>query len=222
VPGIALLLAYDAAAFGSPFHLSYRYVSGRFAADQARGFFGIGAPRAHSIHEVFVGTGGLLLVSPIVVAAAAGLVLLARTYPLEATVCAAITVFFVLLNCGYYLPYGGVSPGPRFLVPALPFLAVGLGPAFARAPKPAAALAVLSVVPMLGVTLVWTANENLRQTIWGELARVVVHGRSSRLVRHLATTNVLDWTAVGNGTGLVVMAAASAAALVLAVRRTVG
>jgi hypothetical protein len=220
-PGVALLLGYDTAAFGSPWHVSYRYVSSRFAADQARGFFGIGAPRGHSVHEVFLGSGGLLLVSPVLVAAAAGLVLLTRDHPLEALVCASVTVFFVLLTCSYYLPYGGVSPGPRFLVPALPFLAAGLGPAFSRAPKLTSALTVLSVVPMLGVTLVWTANENLRQSIWGEMARVVVQGRSSRLVRHLMTTNALGWTPIGSGGGLVVMTSAAAAAIVLAGRRTV-
>ncbi len=38
------------------------------------------------------------------------------------------------LSFGYFLPYGGVSPGPRFFIPAVPFLAVGLAPAFARIP----------------------------------------------------------------------------------------
>src|SRR5262249_29384612 len=94
LPGIALLAAYDTAAFGSPWHLSYRYVAGQFASDQARGFFGIGAPRLHSIHEVFVGSGGLLILSPVLVLAAWGLVLLARTYTLEAAVCIAVTAFF--------------------------------------------------------------------------------------------------------------------------------
>ena len=40
-----------------------------------------------------------------------------------AGVAAGMTVAFVLSDAGYFLPYGGNSPGPRFLVPALPFLA---------------------------------------------------------------------------------------------------
>jgi uncharacterized repeat protein (TIGR01451 family) len=218
LPGIALLGAYNTAAFGSPWHLSYRYVAGHFATDQAKGFFGIGAPRLHSIHEVFVGSGGLLLLSPVLVLAAWGLVLLARTYALEAAVCAVVTAFFVLLNIGYFLPYGGVSPGPRFLVPALPFLAVGLGPAAGRAPRLTALFTVLSVIPTFGMTLAWTANEKLHQTIWGEVARVAVHGRAARLVKDLAPHNAIDLLGIGPGIGLAVMVLSACAALVIAIR----
>jgi hypothetical protein len=87
---------------------------------------------------------------------------------------------------------------------------------------PAFALAAASTVAMTGTTLVWTANEHLRGTIWGEVARVVVHGRSSRLVSELMTKNALGWTALGSGTGLVVIAAAAAAALALSVPRDSG
>ena len=41
--GVALG-AYDWAAFGSPFHLSYRYVANAYTESQHHGFFGIGVP----------------------------------------------------------------------------------------------------------------------------------------------------------------------------------
>jgi hypothetical protein len=211
LPGVSILLLYDALAFGSPFHLSYRYVA---IKGQQSGFFGIGPPHLHSAWEVFGGSSGLLLVSPVLAAAACGLVLLYRTRPVEAVVCAAVTVFFLLLVCGYFVPYGGTTLGPRFVVPALPFLALGLGPAFARRPRLTGALTVLSVLPVFGLTLVWAPNPPLHQTIWGELARLPFEGRGSRLMRHM-TPNALGLTAVGSRWGLGIMAVAAAAALAL-------
>ena len=205
LPPLALLAAYDWAAFGAPWHLSYRYVVGQYAPDQANGFFGIGLPRAHSAYEVLVGNRGLLVASPVLAAAAAGLWLLARTHPAEAAVCAAVTLFFLVLELGYFLPYGGGSPGPRFLVPALPFLAVGLGPAFARAPRLVGSLAVASVVATTATTLVWSSNVELRNTIWGELARTLRQGRWSRFSRSLTDT------VVGGRTAWLVAAAAAVA-----------
>ena len=209
VPAFVLLGAYDLLAFGSPWHLSYRYVVGSFAADQASGFFGIGSPHLHGAGDVLVGNRGLLVVSPVVVAAAWGLVLLARTHRAEALVCGAVAVFFVVLNSSYFLPYGGGSPGPRFLVPALPFLALGLGPALARAPKAAGALALASIVGTVTLTLVWAANVPLRESVWGELARALQEGRWSRLARSATST------VVGNG-WLVVAAAVAAVAVAFA------
>lgn len=212
VPGIGLLLAYDAIAFGSPWHLSYRYVA---IPEQQKGFFGIGLPHAHSTWEVFAGSSGLLLVSPVLVAAAYGLALLRRTRPVEALLCGAVTVFFLLLACSYYVPYGGTKLGPRFVVPALPFLAVGLGPAFARRPRLVTALAVLSVLPVFALTLIWAPNPPIHQTIWGELARLVSQGSSSRLMRHM-TPNALGFTDAGSRWGFGLMAAAACAALLVA------
>ena len=128
LPGLLGLGLYDWAAFGSPLHVSYRYVANGYAHAQAQGLFGISWPRWHSVELVLVGDRGLLIASPVLVLAAAGLPLFARRHRREAAVCAAVTVCFLLLEFGYFLPYGGVSPGPRFLIPALPFLALGTPP----------------------------------------------------------------------------------------------
>ena len=42
----------------------------------------------------------------------------------EVLVCGAICIVFLAFNAGHYLPFGGWTPGPRFLLPALPFAAV--------------------------------------------------------------------------------------------------
>jgi hypothetical protein len=215
VPGVAVLLVYDALAFGSPFHLSYRYVA---ISQQQSGFFGIGLPRAHAVWEVLGGSSGLLLVSPVLAAAAYGLVLLWRTRPAEAAVCAVVTGFFLLLEFGYYTPYGGTELGPRFFTPALPFLAVGLGPAFARRPRLTAVLTVPSVVAVVGLTLVWSQHPPIRNTIWGELVRATYEGRASGLMRHM-TDNALGWTRAGDEWGLAAIVGAAVAALAISLPR---
>jgi hypothetical protein len=103
-----------------------------------------------------IGPRGLLVVSPVLLAAAVGVVLLwRRGLRAEAATAGAIGVLYLLLNAGYFLPYGGFSPGPRFFAPALPFLLLGLPLVFARAPRLARALAFVSIVLMTANALTW-------------------------------------------------------------------
>ena len=178
VPGALVLAAYDRAAFGSPFHLSYRYVANKYAGDQASGLFGISLPHWSSVGQVLLADRGLLVASPVTVAALIGLALLARRNLREALSCAAVVSGFLLLEFGYFLPYGGTSPGPRFLIPALPFLAVGLGQAYVRFPVVTALLASVSLVSSTTLQLTWSWSGHLsyRHTVWGELWKTFVDG----------------------------------------------
>jgi hypothetical protein len=216
LPGGLILAGYDRAAFGSPFHLSYRYVANRFARDQASGFFGISFPRGGSIEQVMLSDRGLLVASPVTVAALVGLVLLARRQPREALVCAATVSGFLLLEFGYFLPYGGTSPGPRFLIPALPFLAVGLGPSYARFPRTTALLAGVSLIASITLQLTWSWSGNLsyRHTVWGELWKTFFGG-DQRLHLELAS-NVLTWAGLSLAQGACFVLACAALAFVLA------
>jgi hypothetical protein len=60
-------------------------------------------------------------------------------------VIAAVGLLYLAYNSGYYLPFGGSSPGPRFLGTTLPFLALGLAISFKRWPGPTIALAAVSI-----------------------------------------------------------------------------
>jgi hypothetical protein len=212
LPGAAVLLAYNWLAFGDPWHLSYRYIDNEFAANQAAGFFGVHLPRPHSAGSVLVGGRGLLLISPVVLAAAYGLVLLARRQRAEALVCALVAAAFLLLDVGYFDPLGGVSPGPRFLVPGLPFLAIGLGPAFSRRFRLTAVLTVLSVVAMAAVTLTWANVTPDHTAIWGELAGLPVHLGSSRFAHALVETILVQGRS-GRWYGASIVAACALAAV---------
>src|SRR5262249_12594674 len=149
---------------------------------------------------VFAGDRGLLVASPVLVAAAAGLVLLGRRFPAEAIVCGAVAAIYLVANCGYYLPYGGSSPGPRFVTPMLPFLAPGLGPAFARWRAVTAVLGAASVVAMTALTLTWAASLPYPGTVWRQVWHALTEGGSSALAKELAN-NVVTWLGPGRYAG---------------------
>jgi len=186
-PAVLVLGAYDRAAFGSPFHLSYRYVSDKFAKQQSAGFFGIHMPRGHAIALLLTGNRGLLFDSAILVAAAVGLILLRRRIPAEAIVCAVVVVAFFALDAGYFDPYGGDSPGGRFFAPAIPFLAVGIPAVVARSRGVAVALLAASVLASTSIALTWPTAVNSAPvytgTVWRRLDELAQHGASAPLAR---------------------------------------
>src|SRR5207253_1495008 len=154
-------------------------------------------------HDVLVGDRGLLLLSPVLIAAAVGLGLMwRRGFRRESAVAAIVTVVFVLADAAYFLPYGGNSPGPRFAAPALPFLALGLGPALARLPRTTLVLALVSVVHTTGDLLTWAIRSENDRWYPG-------HGTSD-----LAKT-VWMWLGAGQVLGAAVVFACALAALLV-------
>jgi hypothetical protein len=155
--GVVPMLAFNQWALGSPFHLAYSSavdVQGITGHDilglNSSGFFGIGMPTPENAIDLLFAGKGMLTLTPIVVAAVIGLVLMRRRgHRAEFNVIAAVSVAYLIYDAGYWLPFGGGTPGPRFLIPILPFLALGLAFAYRRLPALTLGLAVPSALVMV-------------------------------------------------------------------------
>jgi hypothetical protein len=199
--GVAPLLAYDWWAFGSPTHLSYADAVGPRGATHPPAFFGVSAPRPRVALELLLASRGLILLGPVIALGAAGAVLLYRRgRRAEALVVGSVVVAFVLYDSGFWGPFGGWGPGPRYLIPMLPFLAVPLALAWRRWPLTTGALAVVSA----GIMLAATATDPLIPDDPGRWWRLLVHGRFTDTI----------------GLGIAPFALVVAAAVVLVVRAT--
>jgi hypothetical protein len=157
VVGAAPVLIYNAWALGSPFDFAYSHAvafQGSSGHDRlglnSTGFFGIGVPSPGAALELLIASRGILTLTPVLAMAVAGVTLMWRgAYRREALVIAAISAVYFVYNSGYWLPFGGGTPGPRFLIPAMPFLAVGLAPAYRRWPAWTLGAAVVSATTMI-------------------------------------------------------------------------
>ena len=202
VLGVALLAAYDWAAFGTPWRTP---LGGGFPV-----------PTVHGAWKVFLADRGLLVVSPVVVAAALGLVLLwRRGYRAEAALATVVTAVFTLANCGFADPYGGTSPGPRYLVPALPFLALGLGPFWAARRLVTAFVAGVSIVATTAVTVSWASDVHYRHTVWRELAPYPAELGSARIADYLERS-AFSWVGANPKQGALLAGLFAATAFVIA------
>lgn len=146
---------YNWFAFGNPLHLSYEFVAGRQFAGQHTGLFGITYPRLGAYWQLLVYPRGLLVESPFLILLPVGFYRWLRSRqrpPAEALLCLAISALYPTVIAGYYLPMAGENlPGPRLLVPALPFACLALAWVVddARRPVRAAFAALLAAGALL-------------------------------------------------------------------------
>lgn len=129
VPWALFLGAYQNAAFGSPF--SSGYSSKPY--HQGATLLITGVPKASTLLELLVGSRGMLLFTPVVAVGLVGLVQRwRRTRDEGAAVSLGVAVGFILLQAGWVNAWGGDGPGPRYVIPMLPFLALGLAEVWCR------------------------------------------------------------------------------------------
>ncbi len=161
VAGVVPLAAYNWWAFGSPLRSGYAdavKVLGKSGHDligaNGAGFFGLTYPHFHAAWDLLFSSIGLFVLTPITLAGVLGLGLLAHAgHRREAVLIGAIVLAFVVYNASYYLPFGGATPGPRFLVAVLPFLSLPVAAVFRRWPIVALVTAAVSTFWMVSATI---------------------------------------------------------------------
>ncbi len=150
LPAVAVLALYNTAAWGSPTSFSYDH-SGSFSDFHAQGLFGVRVPSPSLTAQVLFGERGLLTLTPIVLVGLFGLWQLARRRATREVGVVGLVVFaaFAALQGGWFSVTAGASPGPRYAVLAIPFVAVGVARAW-RWSRPTVVVAgLLGAIPML-------------------------------------------------------------------------
>ena len=187
---------------GSPFKLAYGDAVAEIGVSghdeiglNDDGFFGITFPRLDGLGEVLIGGRGLLVLTPVLVMAAVGVVLMHRRgRRAEALTIGGVALAYLLYNAAYWQPLGGGTPGPRFMTPVLPFLALGLAFAYRHRPATTIALAVPSLLSMLVANLTYPlvgyeGSVRMARPACGRAARAhagVGHRRGVELARSAA------------------------------------
>jgi hypothetical protein len=140
--GVGILLAHNAVLFGSPFAFGYPAV-----AEGAKRLNSFDTPILTGLYGFLLSPGkSAFLFAPPIILALAGLSELWRRDRGLAT----LAMLLPLVNLFFFAKYsqweGGYCVGPRYLVPPLVLLCLGLGPALARGSGRIRALAILLLV----------------------------------------------------------------------------
>lgn len=196
------LAAYQWAVFGDPLSVSYGQKPIRSEEPAI-----LGLPDPWHLVQVLVGSRGLLVLTPVVGLGVAGLIFLARQRSGEARdhgrVGLVVLAAYVLMQAAWPNPWGGQSPGPRYVIPALPFLIVGVAAIWNRAHRVrlvvvawsvfamTTVLVTLHLVPVGGYAVLshisYLGSRGLEPTLW-----TMALGPAGWIL-HLATVVAVGW-----------------------------
>jgi hypothetical protein len=176
-------LVFNQWAFGSPFRFPYEGWTAGQGAKPLPGIFGLTLPDVHTLLALLLAPAGL---ASLVCGAVGAIFLYVRGSRAEGLLLLGLPVAFLLYNASFIEPFGGASPGPRYLIPALPFLAAGLAPSFRRIPGAALGLAV--------ATGAFLAAATITSPLAAWDSQVIHRLRTGGYVR-----SVLDFAGIGGG-----------------------
>jgi hypothetical protein len=166
---------YDWAAFGKPWRTAHAYYATAAIRHRIVGF----EVGWRGIDATWFGPHGLLRTSPIVLAALLAAVVVARSpapaVRRHALIGLAIAVPYLVLCMVWKGTPALEEPGPRYMIPAIPFLAVPLARLWDRIWQPAVLLAVWGAIIAVPATICFMLL-GIGQSAFPELPRRVVDG----------------------------------------------
>ena len=209
VAPLAVLAWYQWAAFGAPWHTPATYYAGVVNGTNEGGY---SIPGLHGAWSVLFGNRGLWIGAPVALVAMVAAVWLLTAGPAPARrhagIGLAIMVAYLVLCAGWSGLPTLEEPGPRYLIPALPFLAVPLAAMWDRLWRPAVVAAVwgalIAIPAAFTYILVNTALQPFR-----ELPRRVGNGDFQQTV----------WSMAAGRAGIVLYAATVVLAVALVTRQ---
>lgn len=194
----AVWLTYNTFIFGGPFNLGYAY-SEQWVAQHSTGFVSLSLPTGEALWGVtFSLFRGLFVLAPWLLMSGAGWWAWWRAgvHRAEWWLSVAVVSAFVAFNASSVMWWGGFAVGPRYLLPALPWLALAVGwaaRAWGSAPAwrgLALGLAAWSLAAVWGMSLAGQAfppdyPQAMRDNPW--LNYVLPHWQNGNLARNLGT-----------------------------------
>lgn len=126
--GVTILLTYNALLFGSPFQFGYPA-----AAEGAKRLNSFDTPLLKGLYGFLLSPGkSVFIFAPPVILALAGLRRLWKLEQGAATVAGLLPLVYLLFFARYSQWEGGYCVGPRYMVPSIVLLCLGLGPMLAE------------------------------------------------------------------------------------------
>lgn len=154
VPPALVLGVYNHVAFGAWYRLSYQYTAFSGVRSEPEHILSIfTVPALDNLVALFFHGRGLVVATPIVLVAVASAIGGLRRRDVDAVVGSAMFLVFLLIPVFWDNPWGGESPGPRYMTPMLPFLVVPAARAWRRWRVLSTATAAISVLTTASATV---------------------------------------------------------------------
>jgi len=208
VAGAVPLFIYNWLVFRNPFEVSYQGHLPNFQGSGALGVFNLTLPQPDEISRALVSDRGLFVLTPVALLAVLGCalaVLRGGSTRRDGWIGLTSLAAFIVASTGID-GLGGDSPGPRYLIPMFPLLAVPLAAVWRRLPLVCLAATAVGALTMWAATV---TDPAIASTAPNALGTWLQRLQDGDLVPNILTGREHPWVLVVTGAMGVVLALAA-------------